>query len=117
MSTRQESRQYTRAKIRWPITIRLPDGPIEGQTVDLSINGAYIYSEQIPKLGNILSEQIPNPGEILEITMKPPKRPSFEIDAKLLWISDERITSVDMGTCFTNISDEDRLFLSAVISG
>jgi hypothetical protein len=117
MSTRQESRQYTRAKIRWPITIRLPDGPIEGQTVDLSINGAYIYSEQKPKLGKILSEQIPNPGEILAITIKPPKRSSFEIDAKLLWIRDERITSVDMGTCFTNISDEDRLFLSAVVSG
>ena len=117
MFTRQESRQYTRAKIRWPITIRLPDGPIEGQTVDLSINGAYIYSEQRPKLGKILSEQIPNPGEILAITMKPPKRSSFEIDAKLLWILDERITSVDMGTCFTNISDEDRLFLSSVVSG
>jgi hypothetical protein len=117
MLTRQESRRYTRAKIRWPITIRLPDGPIEGQTVDLSINGAYIYSEQRPKLGKILSEQIPDPGEILPITINPPKHSSFEVDAKLLWMRDERVTSVDMGTCFTNISDEDRLFLSAVVSG
>ena len=116
MSARQENRRYTRAKIRWPITIRLPDGPIEGQTVDLSINGASIYSEQRPKLGKILSEQIPEPGEILAIRMKPPKRSSFDIHAKLLWIRDEKITSVDMGTCFTNISDEDRLFLSAVVS-
>ena len=117
MSTRQESRQYTRTKIRWPITIWLSDGPIEGQTVDLSINGAYIYTEQRPKIGKILSEQIPKSGEILAITIKPPKRSSFEINAELLWMRDERITSVDMGTCFTNISDEDRLFLSAVISG
>jgi hypothetical protein len=117
MSTRQESRQYTRTKIRWPITIRLPDGPIEGQTVDLSINGAYIYSEQRPKIGKILSEQIPKPGEILAITIKPPNLSSFEINAELLWMRDERITSVEMGTCFTDISDEDRLFLSAVVSG
>jgi hypothetical protein len=117
MSTRQERRQDNRAIIRWPITIQLPDGPIEGQTADLSINGAYIYSEQRPKLGKILSEQIPKPGEMLAITIKPPKRSSLEIDAKLLWIRDERITSVDMGTCFTKISDKDRLFLSAVVSG
>ena len=117
MSARQESRQYTRARIRWPITIRLPEGPIEGQTVDLSINGAYIYSEQRPKIGKILSEQIPKPGENLAITIKPPKRSPLAINAKLLWIRDERITSVDMGTCFTKISDEDRLFLSAVVSG
>ena len=117
MSARQESRQYTRTMIRWPVTIRLPDGPVEGQTVDLSINGACIYSEQRPKLGKILSEQIPKPGEILAITIKPPKRSSFEINAKLLWIRDDRVTSVDVGTCFTNISDEDRLFLSAVVSG
>ncbi|MGD9082220.1 MAG: PilZ domain-containing protein [Desulfobacterales bacterium] len=117
MSAPQENRQHTRAKIRWPITIRLPDGPIEGQTVNLSINGAYIYSDQRPKLGKTLSEQIPNPGEILAMTLKPPKRSFFEINAKLCWIRDERIISVDMGTCFTNISDEDRLFLSAVISG
>ena len=117
MSTRQESRQYTRARIRWPITIRLPEGPIEGQTVDLSINGAYIYSKQRPKIGKILSEQIPKPGEIFAITIKPPKRSSFEINAELLWMCDERITSVDMGTYFTKISDEDRLFLSAVVSG
>ena len=117
MSTRQESRKYTRTKIRWPITIQLPDGPIEGQTVDLSINGAYIYSEQRPKIGNILSEQIPKPGEVFSITIKPPKRSHLAITAKLLWIRDERITSVDMGTYFTKISDEDRLFLSAVVSG
>ena len=117
MSTPQENRQHTRTKIRWPVTIRLPDGPIEGQTFDLSINGAYIYSDQRPKLGKILSEQIPNPGEILTIAINPPKRSSFEINAKLIWIRDERIISVDMGTCFTNISDEDRMFLSAVVSG
>jgi hypothetical protein len=117
MSTPQENRQHTRAKTRWPVTIQLPDGPIEGQTFDLSINGAYIYSDQRPKLGKILSEQIPDPGEILPITIKPPKHSSFEVDAKLIWIRDERIKSVDMGTCFTNISDEDRLFLSAVVSG
>jgi len=117
MSTRQESRKYTRTKIRWPITIQLPDGPIEGQTVDLSINGAYIYSKQRPKIGKILSEQIPKPGEIFAITIKPPKRSSFEINAELLWMRDERITSVDMGICFTKISDEDRLFFSAVVSG
>jgi hypothetical protein len=97
--------------------MRLPDGPIEGQTLDLSINGAYIYSEQRPTIGKILSEQIPKPGEILSITIKPPKHTPLEIDAKLLWIHDERITTVDMGTCFTQISDEDRLFLSAVVSG
>ena len=91
MSTRQESRKYTRTKIRWPITIQLPDGPIEGQTVDLSINGAYIYTEQRPKIGKILSEQIPKSGEILAITIKPPKRSSFEINAELLWMRDERI--------------------------
>ncbi len=117
MLTRQDSRQYTRAKIKWPITIRLPDGPIEGQTVDLSINGSHIYSDQKPKLGKILSEQIPDPGEILPITIQPPKRSSFEVNAKLIWLRDERIRSVDMGTCFVNISDEDRLFLSAVVAG
>lgn len=117
MSIPQENRQHTRVKIRWPITIQLPEGPIEGQTEDLSINGARIYSDQRPKLGKILSEQIPNPGEIFVMTLKPPKRSSFEINSKLLWIKDERIKSVDMGTCFTNISDEDRLFLSAVVSG
>jgi hypothetical protein len=35
MSTHQESRQYTRPKIRWPITIRHADGLIDGQTIDL----------------------------------------------------------------------------------
>ena len=35
MPTYQESRQYIRAKIRWPITIRHADGLIDGQKIDL----------------------------------------------------------------------------------
>jgi hypothetical protein len=35
ISAHQESRQYTRAKIRRPIIIRHADGLIDGQTIDL----------------------------------------------------------------------------------
>jgi hypothetical protein len=37
-----ENRRHTRAKVKWPVSIKAPTGIIDGTTENLSLSGAFI---------------------------------------------------------------------------
>ena len=43
---RKEKRFQPRVEVNWSVTMLTPEGPISGQTKDISMQGAFIYCEK-----------------------------------------------------------------------
>ena len=98
-----ERRQYPRAEIRWPVTLKTTvAGVTRAQLGNLSAGGAYIHCERTP-----------NPGELIDLTIEPPDRPSLEISAEVVWT--EKAFPPGMGVRFLEISENDCQFLYNVV--
>ena len=97
-----ERRQYPRAEITWPVTIRTPQGPMLAQTRNLSASGAFIHCEQPLEL-----------SQIVIILVDPPNRSSLRIIAEVR--SRGKGVALGIGVRFVEISDEDSQFLSEVV--
>ncbi len=104
----KESRRYRRVKIKWPVVMTTPNGLIDGQTLNLSLGGACI---RCPKL--------PNLDESFRLVMTAKER-LILVNAQVVWSnghnSPGKSTTHGMGIRFTNLSSNDRTFLSRVIS-
>jgi hypothetical protein len=105
----QESRRHPRAKIKWPVVITTPNGLVDGQTQNLSLGGAFIRCPAIPNLEDDFRLVMTAKERLILVT------------AKVVWSNgssaDGKPTSHVMGIRFTNLSSNDRSFLSGVISG
>jgi hypothetical protein len=77
-------------------------GPINGETKNISIDGAYIYCEWIPE-----------PGEVVTVTIKPPDKSTFQVKAEIIWIG--LLPQVGGGIAFTEISEEDIKFIADAV--
>ena len=89
--------------MKWPVTIQTSQGLIEGKSRNLGAGGAYIYCDQTPKS-----------GELIDLTIKPPDRPSLQITAEVLW--KDKVVPPGMGVRFVEISENDCQFLYNVVS-
>ena len=84
-----EKREYTRIKVRWPITVVTDDSAIEGETRDIAVNGVHICSEEPLRL-----------NEAFHMSITPP----------------DRENTYGTGFCFVKVSDEDSHLLRDVLS-
>lgn len=84
-------------------------GTIEGETRNLSQGGIAIYCD----------EPLPI-EEVYRISISPPDRPPLGVTGKVVWADRYGIegedTTVGMGVCFLEISEEDRQFLRDLVA-
>jgi hypothetical protein len=82
---------------------------VEGETIDISIEGISINIEDPVPL-----------DEILRICIEPTGHGVIEVSGRVTWSDlygiDEADHAIGMGICFIEISDQDRHFLEEMIS-
>jgi uncharacterized protein (TIGR02266 family) len=110
MTIPQKSRRIPRAEIKWPVVINANNKQFEGVTQNISRNGAFIRCAKPLRL-----------SEIVEISIDAPHHErALHITAEVVWSNiygpDDEITPRGMGVIFTKMSDEDRKYVSQVIS-
>ena len=101
--------QYAKAKIKWPVFLESDERSIEGVTINLSTNGAFIKCAKPPRL-----------NEIFEMTINVPDSDrSLKASVEVVWSNvygpDDEISPRGIGVCFLDISEEDRQFIAKEI--
>lgn len=95
-----EKRKQARVEVRWPIKIFTDDGPVEGETLNISFDGISITCEEPLAINKIFT-----------ISIEPLNQSVLELRGKIVW-SDcyglEGGSTYAVGVCFVEISDEDR---------
>ena len=104
-----ERRKHTRGEIRWPVTVLADHGNIEGETINISVDGLSIRCDE-PLMIN----------EVFRIAIMPPDRQAIGVSGKVIWSDlygiDPNDTAVGLGLCFVRISDEDRKVFEEAVS-
>ena len=79
----KERRLQPRVEVKWPVTMLTSEGAIQGETRDISIQGAYIYCDQ--------------PLHLLERFVLSVKAPaaSMQVMAQVVWSSNSPARQVD----------------------
>ena len=104
-----EKRQHPRYDVIWPVTIYLEDETIEGETINVSVDGISIQCDEPLPL-----------NKVFNIAMNPHNNQRIEISGKVLWSDVYGIGDADttygMGLCLVEISDADRKRFDELIS-
>ena len=104
----EENRRYPRAKIKWPVVMTSSSGLVDGQTLNISLGGAFVRCREIPDL-----------QDDFRMVMTAKER-LILVNAEVIWSNGSRSgaksTSHGMGIRFTYISSNDRSFLRGVIA-
>lgn len=103
MSGYQEKRRHPRSGIEWPAEITTAGGSISGQMKNISVSGAYVQCSPLPPI-----------GEIVSVTVRPQRSKSIVIAAEVIWTAAS--PPFGMGMAFTEISEEDRWFISETVA-
>jgi hypothetical protein len=104
-----ENRLHTRARVKWPVSIKAPTGIIDGTTENLSLSGAFIrlsqqlnFSAEMPLVLNAKGRFIP-------------------CTAQVVWSEERNLSDqrrfLGIGVRFTRMMLHDREFLYGEISG
>jgi hypothetical protein len=96
-----EKRQHPRTDVRWPIKVSVNDNLIDGETMNIALNGISICCDEPLPL-----------NEVVEISIEPIDDQAIVISGKVVWadvygIADKNNT-YGMGICFVEISEKDR---------
>ncbi|MFC1829174.1 PilZ domain-containing protein [Thermodesulfobacteriota bacterium] len=109
MSTGSEKRKYPRFDARWPITVFTDRDEIEGETINISLEGIAICCEKPLHL-----------NKIFRMSMVSTDDQIIQIAGKIVWSDlygmDDEETAIGMGICFVEVSDKDRHIINQVIS-
>ena len=112
MSFQNEKRQHPRAKVALPVIIETSHGFTDGQILDISASGAFVLCRNSLK---------PTNKFYMAIADVPQLNRHLPVGAELIRTNtfgpDGHFTSQGMGVRFTNISAEDRKYISALVSG
>lgn len=105
-----QRRRDPRVDVEWPVTMMTPEGDMEGTIENISAGGAYI------RCGTLLSQ---NDLFILAILVQ--DREGSWLAAEVVWIDiplspDEEAIPIGMGIRFTNLTEEDLLFLTEAVA-
>jgi hypothetical protein len=88
-----------RVKIKWPVTIKTEKGSMEGVTLDLGTDGAFVSCAKPLRLNDVFDMVITAPEQDIEVT------------AEVIWSNiygpDDDITPRGMGVLFLSISGKD----------
>ena len=103
-----EKRRYPRVLAVWPAVVQTLQGPLEAKTRDISIGGVFIEC----------SEEI-DLGENFQIMLKPSQDRSITVTGRRAWSGNINIngrsTYSGVGVQFTELSAEDRAYISALV--
>ncbi len=103
-----DNRRHLRARVKWPLVIRTPDGLVDGRTENLSLSGAFFrLSDQLDSNYN-LPVVLEAKGRFISCT------------AQIVWSDSHDLSgqskSFGIGVRFTRMMLNDRQFLHGQIS-
>ena len=105
----ERSRKVSSAKTSWPVTVKHPQGEMDGLITLVNPNGVLILCSRPLKL-----------SELCWMTINAPSR-SFEAKGLVVWSNiygrDDEITPRGMRVRFLKISSQDRLFIASELEG
>ncbi len=100
MAVGKESRGGPRVKVKWPVTVKTDKGSMEGVTLDLGTDGAFVSCAKPLRLNEVFDMVITAPDHAIEAR------------AEVIWSNiygpDDNVTPRGMGVRFLKISGEDR---------
>ena len=102
-----ERRLHPRILVNWPATLHNVQGPIEGETKDISVGGAFIFLSEKPKF-----------GVNFPILLKPSEERSISVVGKRVWSDTFNIDNrpvFGMGVRFIHLSPEDQQYIASVV--
>ena len=89
-----------RVKVKWPVTVTSEKGSMEGVTLDLGTDGAFVSCAKPLRLNEVFDMIITAPDQ------------AIEVKAEVIWSNiygpDDDITPRGMGVRFLKISGKDR---------
>jgi hypothetical protein len=105
----ERSRKISSAKTSWPVTVKHPQGEMDGLITLVNTNGVLILCSRPLKL-----------NEVCWMTIHAPSR-SFEVKGLVVWSNiygrDDEITPRGMRVRFLKISSQDRFFIAFELEG
>ncbi len=105
----KDKRQHPRVDITLPVRIETSQGTIEGETINISLGGAFICCQRPLPL-----------RENFRLAVDAPNNDSLTVNAEVVWsninVPDEKILNRGMGIRFIEITKADREFLNHVLS-
>ena len=105
----ERSRKVSSAKTSWPVTVKHPQGEMDGLITLVNPNGVLILCSRPLKL-----------SELCWMTINAPSR-SFEAKGLVVWSNiygrDDEITPRGMHVRFIKTSSQDRLFIASELEG
>ncbi len=101
-----DGRGGLRIKIKWPVTVKTAKGSMDGVTLDLGTDGAFVSCANPLRL-----------NEVFDMVINAPDQP-IEAKAEVIWSNiygpDDDITPRGMGVRFIQISGEHRRVIAKV---
>jgi len=108
MNSAIENRRHPRIPLSWPVILMTPQGPIKGETSNISVGGTLI----------LCSETIEIDDEF-QIILKHPEDHEMPVTCENVWsgkfISDETVYNV-IGVRFIKISSSDREIIASMVA-
>jgi hypothetical protein len=104
------SREHVvKAKLKWPVSIKVNGSSSEGVTLNLSTNGAYIRCAKPPRLNEVfdMTLQVPNSDDSIETQV--------EVVLSNMYGPDDEISPRGMIVRFLDLADEDRRIIAKAI--
>ena len=109
MSDPADRRTHYRMDVKWPVTIIMNNGAVEGETTNISAKGVSISCDE-PLILN----------EIYTLHIRPPDYDSIEVSGKVVWSDvyaiDGQNQTVGIGVCIVEISDKDHDYFKDIIT-
>lgn len=109
MSDPADRRKHYRMDVKWPVTIIMNSGTVEGEATNISAQGVSISCDE-PLLLN----------EIYTFHIRPPDYDAIEVSGKVVWSEmygiDGENKTVVIGVCIVEISDKDHGYFKDIIS-
>jgi c-di-GMP-binding flagellar brake protein YcgR len=106
MALGADGRVGPRIKIKWPVTVKTAQGSMDGVTLDLGTDGAFVLCANPLRL-----------NEVFDLVINAPDQP-IEAKAEVIWSNiygpDDNITPRGMGVRFIQISGEHRRVIAKV---
>ena len=102
-----ERRLHPRILVKWPAVVETPQGSVEGETKDISVDGVFIFCADEPEV-----------GENFPLLLKPSEQRTISIVVEKIWSGSFTIdnkTVFGMGVQFIHISAEDRNYIADLV--
>ena len=109
MANHKERRRHPRAKTKWSVILETAQGVINTETLDISLEGAFVRCLDPLK-----------PEEPFKMVINIPNSDRrLAVDSEVVWVNvqgpDHSVTPRGMGVQFTQLSSNDRQFLNRMI--